>query len=184
MIQGDEFQSTITAARAGAEWAWRALYADLAPPILRYVRGRGAPEPEDLTGDVFVQVVAKISQFEGEAEDFRAWVFTIARHRLIDGARSRSRRPVEPVTDEILEASGGSVNPELETLDRLAAGELRTAIGQLSPDQQDVVLLRLVAGLSISEVAAALGKKPGAIKALQMRGVAALRRNLPEGVSS
>lgn len=184
MIQGSEFHSTITAARAGAEWAWRALYADLAPAILRYLRGRGAPEPEDMTGDVFVQVVAKINQFDGEAEDFRAWVYTIARHRLIDGARSRSRRPVEPVSDEILEAAGGSVNPELETLDRLAAGELRAAIGQLSPDQQDVVLLRLVSGLSINEVAAALGKKPGAIKALQMRGVAALRRNLPEGVSS
>ena len=178
-----EFHSTITAARAGAEWAWRALYAELAPGVLRYLRGRGAPEPEDLTGDVFVQVVAKIDQFEGEADDFRAWVFTIARHRLIDGVRHRARRPVDPVADDLLEAAGGSVDPEDHAINRLAAGEVRAAIDRLSPDQQDVVLLRLVAGLSINEVAAALGKKPGAIKALQMRAIAALRRNLPEGVS-
>ena len=179
-----EFLTTITAARAGAEWAWRALYAELAPSILRYLKGRGAPEPEDLTGDVFVQVVAKIEQFDGEAEDFRAWVFTIARHRLIDSARSRARRPVDPVTDEILEVIGGSVDPGEQALNRLTTDEVREAMKHLSSDQQDVLLLRFISGLSINEVAVALGKKPGAIKALQMRAVAALRRNLPEGVSS
>lgn len=178
-----EFHTTITAARAGAEWAWRALYAELAPAILRYVRGRGAPEPEDLTGDVFVQVVAKIEQFHGEAEDFRAWVFTIARHRVIDSARSRARRPVDPVTDEILEIAGGSVDPGDQALNRLTTDEVREAMKNLSPDQQDVLLLRFISGLSIKEVSAALDKKPGAIKALQVRAVTALRRNLPEGVS-
>lgn len=179
-----EFHSTMTAARAGADWAWRALYADLAPQVLRYLRGRGAPEPEDLTGDVFVQVVAKIGQFDGGAEDFRAWVYTIARHQLIDSARKRARRPVDPASDEVLELAGGSVGLEDQALNRLATAEVREAMKNLSPDQQDVLLLRLVSGLSINEVAAALGKKPGAIKALQVRAVAALRRNLPEGVSS
>lgn len=183
MDHSGEFQTTLDAARAGAEWAWRDLYADLAPPVLRYLRARGAPEPEDLLGDVFVQVVRKIEQFSGDGDDFRAWAFTIARNRLVDNARSRARRPVDPVSDETLVAVGGSGDAEHQALAKLAAVEVRAAIDHLSPDQQDVVLLRLIAGMSINEVAAALGKKPGAIKALQVRALAALRRNLTKGVS-
>lgn len=183
MISTLDFETTLAAARAGAEWAWRDLYRDLAPQVLRYLRARGAPEPEDLTGDVFVQVVRKIEQFSGGPDDFRGWVFTIARHRLIDNARGRARRPVDPVEDEVLLAAGGSGDAEQLALTRLASEEVRGAIAVLSPDQQDVVLLRLVAGLSINEVAAALGKKPGAIKSLQARALGTLRRNLPEGVS-
>lgn len=133
--------------------------------------------------DVFVLVVRKLEQFSGNEDDFRGWVVTIAHHRLIDDARSRARRPVDPVTDEVLTATGGSGDPEREALNRIASDEVRRAIKILSPDQQDVVFLRLIAGLSINEVATALGKKPGAVKTLQARGVAALRRNLPEGVS-
>ena len=183
MDPSGDFDTTLSAARAGAEWAWRNLYRAVAPAVLRYLRARGAPEPEDLTGDVFVQVVRKLDQFTGDAGDFRAWVITIAHHRLIDAARTRTRRPVEPVADEVLAAAGGSGDPEHEALTRLASDDVQRAIKALSPDQQDVVFLRLIAGLSIKEVAAALGKKPGAIKALQVRAVGALRRNLPEGVS-
>lgn len=134
-------------------------------------------------GDVFVRVVRKLDQFSGGEDDLRAWVVTIAHHRLIDAARTRARRPVDPVSDDVLAAAGGSGDPEREALTRLASGEVQQALRALSPDQQDVVYLRLIAGLSINEVAAALGKKPGAIKALQARAVAALRRSLPEGVS-
>lgn len=183
MTSSGDFESTLAAARAGSEWAWRNLYRDLAPVLLRYLRARGASEPEDLMGDVLVLVVRKLEQFSGNEDDFRGWVVTIAHHRLIDDARSRARRPVDPVTDEVLSAAGGSDDPEREVLNRLASDELRRAIRTLSPDQQDVVFLRLIAGLSINEVATALGKKPGAVKTLQARAVAALRRNLPEGVS-
>lgn len=183
MSQSGDFETTLTAARVGAEWAWRNLYRDLAPVVLRYLRSRGVPEPEDVMGDVFVQVVRKLEQFTGDEDAFRGWVVTIAHHRLIDAARSRARRPVDPVDDEVLAASGGTGDPEADALARIASGDVQRAIKALSPDQQDVVFLRLISGLSINEVAAALGKKPGAIKALQVRAVAALRRNLPEGVS-
>lgn len=183
MTGSGDFETTLAAARAGAEWAWRNLYRDLAPVVLRYLRARGAPDPEDLTGDVFVQVVRKLEQFSGGEGDLRGWVVTIAHHRLIDSARNRARRPVEPVTDEVLAAISGSHDPEYEALAALGAGEVQRAIRALSPDQQDVVFLRFIAGLNINEVATAMGKKPGAVKALQARAVAALRRNLPQGVS-
>lgn len=183
MTSSGDFETTLAAARVGSEWAWRNLYRDLAPVVLRYLRARGASEPEDLMGDVFVRVVRKLEQFSGTEDDFRSWVVTIAHHRLIDDARSRVRRPVDPVTDEVLTAAGRSGDAEREALSRIASNELGRAIKALSPDQQDVVFLRLIAGLSINEVATALGKKPGAVKSLQARAVAALRRNLPEGVS-
>lgn len=181
-MSGD-FASALTAARAGAEWAWRILYRDFAPVVLRYLRARGAPEPEDLTGDVFVQVVRRLDHFDGEEDDFRAWVVTIAHHRLIDSARSRTRRPVDPVTDEVLVAVPSSSDLEAEVLGSSVSADVAKALKGLSPDQQDVIFLRFIAGLSINEVAAAVGKKPGAVKALQVRALAALRRNLPEGVS-
>lgn len=183
MIGSGDFETTLAAARAGAEWAWRNLYRDLAPVVLRYLRARGAPEPEDLTGDVFVQVVRKLEQFSGDEGDLRGWVITIAHHRLIDSARSRARRPVDPVTDEVLAALSGSHDPGNEAFAGLGTGDVQRAIKALSPDQQNVVFLRFIAGLNINEVAAAMGKKPGAVKALQARAVAALRRNLPQGVS-
>ncbi len=184
MSIGSAFEPTLLAARVGAEWAWRDLYRDLAPVVLRYLQARRASEPEDLTAEVFVQVVRKLEQFSGNEDDFRGWIVTIAHRRFIDSLRSRSRRPVDPVADEVLAAAEDVAGPEQQVLTSLLAQEVQSAIRRLSPDQQDVVFLRLIAGLSIVEVAEALGKKPGAIKALQSRAVAALKRDLPQAVAS
>lgn len=75
MSLGVNFPSVLDAARTGAEWAWTAIYRDLSPAVLRYLRARGAREPEDVLGEVFLQVVRSISHFSGEEHDFRAWVF-------------------------------------------------------------------------------------------------------------
>ncbi len=184
MSFGSAFEPTLAAARVGAEWAWMDLYREFAPVVLRYFRARRAPEPEDLTAEVFVQVVRKLEQFTGSEDDFRGWIVTIAHRRFIDSLRSRSRRPVDPVSDEVLALTGDVGDPEEQALTTIATREVQQALRHLSPDQQDVVFLRLIAGLSITEVAEALGKKPGAIKALQSRAVAALRRDLPQAVSS
>ncbi len=184
MSLGTAFEPTLGAARVGAEWAWRDLYREFAPVIARYLKARRAAEPEDLVGDVFVQVVRKLDWFSGGEDDFRGWIVTIAHHRFVDSLRSRSRRPVDPVADEILAQEGGHADLEEQALTKLRSDEVQHAIRRLSPDQQDVVFLRLIAGLSIAEVADALGKKPGAVKALQSRAVAALKRDLPQAVSS
>ncbi len=84
MAIGVEFPTVLDAARAGAEWAWRALYRDLAPAVLGYLHHRGARSPEDVCGDVFCELVRDLNRFDGNEPAFRAWVFLIARHRLID----------------------------------------------------------------------------------------------------
>lgn len=183
MGAGNDFDSALLAARSGDEWAWRRLYQDLAPGVLRYLRARGAPDAEALTGDVFVQVVRRLHQFSGGEAEFRAWVMTIAHNRSIDAFRSRERRPVAPLDDEILTSIPGTDDVEFEALDKVTTRGLAAALNQLSQDQRDILFLRILSGLSIAEVAAATGKSPGAVKSLQARAIAALRRDLPDAIS-
>lgn len=182
---GQAFAQVLSAARLGEEWAWTCLYRDVAPVVLRFLRARGAPDPEDLLGDVFVRVVRKIGTFDGVEEEFRAWVFTIARNRLVDRRRQESRRPVECEADLIPEVSAAPDDTEGEVAARLGDERVRKALERLTPDQRDVLLLRIIADLPIEEVATVLGKPTSAVKSLQHRGLAALRRfSVEEDVSS
>lgn len=183
MTLGETFTSTLEAARAGAEWAWTELYRDLAPAILGYLRARRAEDPEDLLGEVFLLVVRNLSAFEGDERQFRTWALTIAHRRVVDDHRRRLRRPVLPVPAEELARSGPSGNVEEEGLATVQAERVVAVIRRLSPGQQDVLLLRLLADLTVEEVAQVLGKGAGAVKALQRRGLAALKKELSkEGV--
>ena len=184
MAFGDDFPQILEAARVGADWAWTALYRDLTPSIRGYLRAHGALEPDDLVGEVFLQTVRDLDRFEGGEREFRTWVFTIVHHRLLDDGRRRSRRPVEPSPSEVLVRFGELGDVEEEAITGLTVTRIRQFVGRLSPDQQDVVLLRLFSDLATDDVAAIVGKRPGAVKALLRRGLASLRREMSrEGVS-
>ena len=169
--------SVLDGARAGADWAWAAIYDELAPKVLGYLRGLGAAEPEDVTGEVFVQVVRDIHRFAGDERAFRAWVFTVAHHRFLDERRRSARRPVDPVA-EVPEPRGAADGAEHDVMRQLAGERVRELIGRLAPEQRAVLLLRIVGGLTVEEVAGAIGKRAGAVKALQRRGLAAIQRDL------
>jgi RNA polymerase sigma factor (sigma-70 family) len=181
---GDDFPQVLDAARLGADHAWAALYRDLAPAARGYLRARGAPDPDDLVGETFLQVVRDLPRFEGGERELRAWVFTIVHHRLLDARRREARRPLQPAADEALVRAGEIGNAEDEAMASLTVARVRQLVGRLSSDQQDVLLLRLFGDLAIPEVAAIVGKRPGAVKALLRRGLASLRREISrEGVS-
>ena len=181
---GRAFDSILAAACAGAEWAWAAIYRDHAPPLLRYLRARNVPDAEDLLGDVFVQVVRNVRGFEGSESDFRGWLFAIARNRVVDEARRRGRQPVDPAEADLLVAAANTGDSEEEALTALSRREVRSLIEALTPDQRDVLLLRFFGSLTAEEVGRVLGKNTGAVKTLQVRALAALRRELArQGVS-
>lgn len=175
---GDRFPQVLAAARTGAEWAWVELYHDLAPTVLGYLRGQLAASPEDLTSEVFLQVVRDLDAFVGDEASFRSWVFTIAHHRLVDARRMAARRPLLPVELDELDRHLTPVEIEPAAVENVATGELRLLFDVLSRDQRAVLLLRIVGGLTVPEVSAIVGKRPGAVKALQRRGLAALRIEL------
>jgi RNA polymerase sigma-70 factor (ECF subfamily) len=181
---GDDFPRILDAARLGGEWAWAALYRDLSPSVRGYLRARGAAEPDDLLGEVFLQVVRDLHRFEGGEREFRTWLFTVAHHRVLDDRRRHLRRPVEAAPAEVLEGAGEIGDVEDEALAGLTVARVRELVGRLSPDQQDVLLLRLFGDLALPDVARVVGKRPGAVKALLRRGLASLRREISkEGVS-
>ena len=182
---GEQFETILAAAQCGTPWALERLYQTLAPAVAGYLRVQGAAEPEDLTSEVFYSALSRIETFRGDEGHFRSWVFTIAHNRLVDERRARLRRPLAVEhngADPTSERTGGDV--EEEALRRLGTERVRGLCERLVPDQRDVLLLRMVAGLSLEQTAEALGKTEGAVKAAQHRAVGALRRLIErEGVS-
>jgi RNA polymerase sigma-70 factor, ECF subfamily len=173
----DRFTTLLEAARQGSEAAWQELYDGLAPVVLGYLRANNAPDPEDVLSEVFLQVARDISGFDGEEPGFRSWVFTIAHHRLIDARRHSARRPVD-LSPEPPEPRGRADDAAEEALARIGVEEVHRVLAALSDEQRAVLLLRLLADMSIDDVAKAVGKRPGAVKALQRRGLAAVKREL------
>jgi len=174
---GPGFASVLVAARAGAPWALERLYLALSPAVVGYLRLQGAEDPEDLTNEVFLGVFRRIGSFEGDEEKFRSWVFTIAHSRLVDDRRRTDRRPRlgEPHEDHWDRAGGDA---EQEALGRLSSQRVQALCEGLVADQRDVLLLRVMAGLTVEAIAEALEKSEGAVKALQRRGLANLRKIL------
>jgi RNA polymerase sigma-70 factor (ECF subfamily) len=169
-------QERIDAAKAGDEQAWRALYDDLAPAVLGYLRVRGARDPEDVTGEVFLHAAQRIHQFEGSPAGFRSWIFTIAHHRLVDDHRAAARRPLTLV--EQVPEQEATHTTDADALDAVGTDRVRALLDQLSADQRDVLLLRLIAGLTIDEIAQLLGKTVGSTKQLQRRGLRNVARRV------
>jgi RNA polymerase sigma factor (sigma-70 family) len=175
------FDRVLAAAQTGAGWARTRLYEWLAPVVAGYLRARGARDPDDLTNDAFVRVFSGCGSFVGNEAQFRSWVLRIAHCRLVDARRAQSRRPEmesldtehRPLQDEPTTATA-----EDEALRSLGTERMRRLLDALTPDQRDVLALRLIAGLTVKDVAALLAKQPGAVKALNRRALSALRRKL------
>jgi RNA polymerase sigma factor (sigma-70 family) len=178
-LRGEPFADVLAAARAGAGWAFERLYEELAPRVSGYLRLRGASDPESLTNEVFLGVFRGLAGFSGDEESFRSWVFTIAHHRVVDDRRRRAVRPETTELDSSEDDTPGG-NTELEALGLLESEWVRDLLGEVTADQRDVLLLRVLGDMSVEETAAALGKRPGAVKQLQRRGLATLRKTLRE----
>jgi RNA polymerase sigma-70 factor (ECF subfamily) len=172
------FAVVLEAARAGGQEAFTAIYSGNAPLVLGYLRANGARDPEDLTQEVFVAVVRSLGAFVGDERAFRSWILTIAHRRLVDDYRRRGRRPVAALDEIDLRDWSPMASPEDESLTRLQAGGVLSAIDQLTTDQRSVVMLRLLSDLTVPEIAEVVGKPESAVKALLRRGQAALLRRL------
>jgi RNA polymerase sigma-70 factor, ECF subfamily len=175
---GPGFNSVLDAAKTGADWAWSALYNDLSGQVLGYLRAHGAREPEDRLGDVFLQLARNISSFDGDEGAFRSWVFMIAHHRVIDERRRLFRRHEHPTDDNLDSVAEPAPSAEDEAGSNLSTDEIHEMLQELSSAQRDVLTLRIIAGLTVPEISVILRKRPGAVKALQRRGLDALRRKL------
>jgi RNA polymerase sigma-70 factor (ECF subfamily) len=173
----DDFDPVLARARAGSAEAFTLLYEDLVRPVAAYLRARGVRDVDDLTSEVFLAVFTSVGRFTGGQEQFRSWVFTIAHRRLVDHWRSSSRTvpqtPYEPDDDD-----RSTESAENQALDALGEERALELLAMLTDDQREVLVLRIVADLTVEQVAEVVGKRPGAVKALQRRGLSTLRRIL------
>jgi RNA polymerase sigma-70 factor (ECF subfamily) len=177
MRTGVAFDDVLAAAQAGAAWAFEVLYRDLSPVVTGYLRLHGAAEPDDLASETFLGVFTGLAGFSGDEDALRSWVFTIAHRRLIDDWRRRSCRP--QVTDDAGDLTllpGGDA--EDDALIRVGTEDVHRMCAGLPDDQRSVLLLRVLADLTVEQVADVMGKSVGSVKALQRRGLRTLRDRL------
>lgn len=144
-----------------------------------YYRVSNVQDAEDLTDDVFLKMVEAIRSCRARTErSFLAWLFRIAGNRVVDFRRRQAVRNHLPLDEKHLPTHAG---PEIPVETKLTQERLQQAIPKLTDEQQQVMILRFVEGLSNAETAQILGKSEGAIKSLQRRGLASLRHILEEG---
>jgi len=175
---GPEFPHILAAAQEGAQWAWAQLYHSVALQLAGFARAKGAPDPEDVVGDVFHDIARNIHTFDGTESNFRSWVFTIAHNRLVDQWRQAAKRQDEPLLGVAAAASA-----ELEAMRSSTAGAAFDALASLTEAQRTVMLLRTVADLSLEQVAEVMGTNANAVKALQHRAVQRLRKIIDDPVT-
>ena len=149
--------------------------------IFRYLWSRVRDErlAEDLTGEVFSRMITHLSSYRSKGVPFQSWLYRIAHNLTVDHCRKEGQHHLVPLYyAEGLER--GKRDPVSIVEGQLTAERVEKALCQIDPIQQEVVVLRFLAGLSLREVAATLNKTVAAIKSLQHRGLVALRAALEE----
>lgn len=165
-------QELVERARAGEHAAWDELYRSIHPKLLAYARRRLDPEPaRDAVAETMARAVARIDRFTWSGGGFDAWLFGILRHVVLDVQRAAGRRPTTQLTDR----PSPDAEPLAHVLDDEEAVALRAAFSRLAPAERELLELRVVAGLSSEQVAAVVGKRPGAVRMAQARALEKLR---------
>jgi RNA polymerase sigma-70 factor (ECF subfamily) len=156
----------IELAKSGDQVALGKIFRRYNSGLVRYLRGLAISHAEDVAGQVWVEVAGSLHRFSGDDEALRRWLYTIARRRMVDVFRSQKRRPEELVA---MAQPMGAAESADAWVERLEWAE--NVLQQLPQMQAEVVLLRVVAGFSVDEVASMLGKSPGAVRVLAHRGL-------------
>ena len=179
------FDEVLAAAREGEGWALTQLYRAIYPRFVRYASAVAPSDAHDIAADAWLDIARSLDRFRGDEPALRAWAFTIARRRLLDLQRRRARRRTDPVDPGDLVGTGGRGDAEEDALTSLGTDWAISLItSSLSRDQAEVVLLRVIGDLGVSEVAAIMGKRPGTIRVLQHRAIRRLAQVLRgEGVT-
>jgi RNA polymerase sigma-70 factor, ECF subfamily len=176
--------AVVAEAQRGDADAFRALYRDTQPRLLRYLRALVGDDAEDVASETWLQISRDLASFHGDGDGFRGWAATIARHRALDHLRRAARRP-PPILVPAEDLAGLAARDDTAAtaLDAVATDAAVRLITSLPPDQAEAVLLRAVLGLDAATAAKVLGKRPGAVRTAAYRGLRTLARHLEQARS-
>jgi RNA polymerase sigma-70 factor, ECF subfamily len=175
---GASFDAVLAAAAQGDERAFAILWRELQPGLLRYLRVVAPAACEDLASETWLEVTRGLGRFEGTEAGFRSWLFTVARHRMVDWRRRESRRPTTPLPPEEVPERPGPGDAADIALEAMSTRAALALIAELPTDQAEVVALRVVGGLDVAQVADVVGKRAGAVRVLAHRGLRRLAARL------
>jgi len=163
-------------AQKGDQAAFLTIYQRHYEPVFRYIYFRTGDQmaAEELASDVFVRLVEKIDQFSFQGRPILAWLYTISRNLVIDHRRKNHRQRVYPLNDQ--DAIPVEHQPAHAAERRLEEEALFSAIEMLTEPQRQVILMKFIEQRSNEEVSEILNKPIGAVKSLQHRALATLRR--------
>jgi RNA polymerase sigma-70 factor, ECF subfamily len=168
---------TLDAARCGDREALAELWRTYQAPLLRYLRARRTPSPDDVASQVWIDVASSIARFEGGDDDFRRWLFTIGHRRSVDAIR-RVVRTSEPRRTLAVRAADHAAGADLEHEEHDALDRAIALLATLPDDQAEAVMLRVVNDLPTADVASVMGISVGNVRVLVHRGLTRLRRKL------
>lgn len=175
---GDDFARILDRAQHGDEAAFTVLWRDLNPALLRYLVVTGEPA-DDVASETWATVVTGLARFSGDENAWRAWVFTTARRRAVDAGRKRVRTAAHDGSWQPWDAFGTQARDPADLMvQRIDTDAALALVSQLSRLQAEVVMLRVVGGLSVDEVARVVGRNPGAVRVAHHRGLVRLRELL------
>jgi RNA polymerase sigma-70 factor (ECF subfamily) len=181
LVAFSDLDVVFDSARSGDQQAISSLFRALNPPLLHYVRRHAPDAADDLVSDTWLAAAGAFPGFDGDVDGFRAWLFTVARRRIADHYRRSARRPQLVVLSDEHDRAAPHDTAQC-ALDALSTDEAIDAlIRHLPADQADVVLLRVVAGLSAEHVAEVLGRSTGSVRVLQHRALKKLGRTWDRG---
>lgn len=164
----------LRAAASGDDGAFARLWRDAHPPLLRYLRVIAGDAADDVASEVWLEIARGLRRFRGGEPAFRGWLFTLARRRVIDLRRYNARRPVRLTAEEAELDRPAAEDTAAVALENLTTEAALALIASLPQHQAEVIVLRVIAGLDVAQVARIIGKRPGAVRAAAHRGLRAL----------
>lgn len=167
---GERFEQILARARQGDSQAFAELWRDTHPMLLRYLRVTAGVLAEDVASHTWLKVIEALGSFTGDEPGFRRWLVTIARNHYLDEVRRAGRRPERLISDvvelvELVDDSRQFARDAASIVEEnLSTDAALRLIATLPREQAEMVMLRVVLGLEVADVAHIVGKKPGAVR--------------------
>ena len=182
-VMGEEWDAAVVAAAQGDRAALSRVLVTVRPLVVRYCRARvgsaarGQLSADDVAQEVCLAVMTALPRYQDQGRPFMAFVYGIAAHKVADAHRSAARNRAEPVAD-VPEVMSLDDSPEDFALNSESSREMKKLLEVLPEKQREILILRLVMGLSAEETAAAVGSTAGAIRVAQHRAIARLKKEV------
>ena len=183
---GDGLDDVVARAVAGDRGALHEVLETVRPIVLRYVRARiGSAERSGLSADdvaqeVCLAAITALPRYRDQGRPFLAFVYGIAAHKVADAYRAMGRNQAD-ATDTLPERASSDRGPEQLAMDSEASARMERLLALLPEKQREIVILRVVVGMSAEETAEAVGSTAGAVRVAQHRALTRLKAELKDG---